>query len=164
MIKGGHQLPTIIDNFKAGLLVGRLLGVETGGKRGLVGGGDQYAAAGVFGLGAAMNTNACAAGDLLEDGKEAVELGAFGDRHLIDQRGDEVVSVLEGVADEVQALGGLAGTEVVVVRGAEKLAVHGAADLVMTDEFVKHKDIYHFIIYHLVIYLAIWLLGYFLVR
>ena len=85
-----------------------------------------------------MDTDACATGDLVDGGQEAAELGGAGDGDRIDQREDEMVGVLEGVADEVQALGGLAGTEVEVVRGAEKLAVHGVADLVIADEFVKH--------------------------
>ena len=85
-----------------------------------------------------MDTDACATGDLVDGGQEAAELGGAGDGDRIDQREDEMVGVLEGVADEVQALGGLAGTEVEIVRGAEKLAVHGVADLVMADEFVKH--------------------------
>ena len=93
----------------------------------------------MLGAGAAVDADAGATGDLVDEGQEAAELGGAGDGDRIDQREDEVVGVLEGVADEVQALGGLAGTEVEVVRGAEKLAVHGVADLVMADEFVVHS-------------------------
>ena len=96
---------------------------------------------GVFGACAAVDADAGATGDLVDGGEKPLEFRRHRDGDRIDQGEDEVVGVLEGVADEVQALGGLAGTEVEVVRGAEKLAVHGVADLIISDEFVKHETI-----------------------
>ena len=93
----------------------------------------------MLGAGAAVDADAGATGDLVDGGEKPLEFRRHRDGDRIDQGEDEVVGVLEGVADEVQALGGLAGTEVEVVRGAEQLAVHGVADLVIADEFVVHS-------------------------
>ena len=101
-------------------------------------GADEDAAFAVFRLASSVYPYPCSSGDLVDGGEKPLEFRAHRDGDRIDQGEDEVVGVLEGVADEVQALGGLAGTEVEIVRGAEKLAVHGVADLVIADEFVKH--------------------------
>ena len=93
----------------------------------------------MLGAGAAVDADAGATGDLVDGGEKPLEFRRHRDGDRIDQGEDEVVGVLEGVADEVQALGGLAGTEVEVVRGAKKLAVHGVADLIISDEFVVHS-------------------------
>lgn len=90
--------------FKAGFLVGGLLGAETGGEGCFVLRADKDAAAGVLGAGAAVDADAGAVGDLVDRGEKSAELGGTGDGDRINQGEDEVVGVLEGVADLGQVL------------------------------------------------------------
>ena len=53
-----------------------------------IGGGDEDTAAGVFGFGAPMETDAGASGDLLEYGQEALELRRLCYREAVNQGGD----------------------------------------------------------------------------
>ena len=101
-------------------------------------GGDEDAAFAVFGTGAAVDADAGATGDLVDGGQEAAELGGAGDGDRIDQGEDEVVGVLEGVADEVQALYRLTGVFVVNVGGAVQFAADGFAIWCFAYKFVVH--------------------------
>jgi hypothetical protein len=54
-----------------------------------------------------------------------VELRGVRDGYAIDESGDEVVGIFEGVADIVQTLNEETGTLVVVMRGAIEFAGNG---------------------------------------
>ena len=114
-----------VSDFKAGLEVSGLLGEPAGGEGLLHGGGDEDAAFTVFREGAAVEADAGSSGDLDEDGQGAVECGRLGDGYSVDECGDEVVGVFEGVAEVVQTFHEEAGTLVVVMRGAIESAGNG---------------------------------------
>lgn len=97
-------------NLKAGFLMGGLLGEETGGEGLLHVGRDENAAEAVFGARATMDADAGTSRDLLEDGEQALELGGLGDGDAIDERRYEMVGILEGIADVVEAFNEEAGT------------------------------------------------------
>ena len=72
----------------ASFLMGGLLGEETGGEVLLHVRRDENAAEAVFRLGATMDTNATASGNLAQDGKQALELWGLRDGDAVDERGD----------------------------------------------------------------------------
>ena len=78
-------------------------------------------------------------GDLEEDGQQAFETRGLRDLNFVDQGGNEVVGVLEGVADIVQTFYEEAGTLVDVVRGAIEFAVDSLVFGHVADEFIVHK-------------------------
>ena len=59
--------------------------------------------------------------------------------NFVDQGGNEVVGVFEGVADEVQTLHEEAGTLIDVMRGAIEFAVDSLVFGHVADEFIIHK-------------------------
>ena len=82
-----------------------LLGEEAGSEFLLHVRRDENATEAVFRFGASMDADAGSSGDLTEDGQQAFELGRLCDCDAVDERGDEVVGVFEGVADVVFAFG-----------------------------------------------------------
>ena len=64
---------------------------------------------------------------MVEDGQKAVEAWGLGDSDAIDECGDEVVGVLEGIADEMESLYQFAGTLVGIVRDAVEFTMNGVA-------------------------------------
>ena len=94
-----------------------------------------------------MESYAGTSGDLDEDGQQAFETRGLRDLNFVDQGGNEVVGVFEGVADIVQTLHEEAGTLVDVVRGAIEFAVDGFVFGHVADEFIIHKTIYDLTIY-----------------
>ena len=115
----------VITNLQADLEVSGLFGKPTCGKCLFVSRRDKDAALTVFRLRAAMETDTGATGYLAEDGQQAFELGRLGDLNFVDQGGNEVVGVFEGVADVVQPIHQFTGALVDVVRGAIEFAVDG---------------------------------------
>ena len=95
-----------------------------------------------------MESYAGTSGDLDEDGQQAFETRGLRDLNFVDQGGNEVVSVFEGVADEVQTLHEEAGTLVDVVRGAIEFAVDCRTRIrfganrrrVISDKFIIHRS------------------------
>ncbi len=107
-----------LADLEAGFLFGGLLGEPTGGEGLLHAGGDEDTAFTVFREGAAVEAYAGTSGDLDEDRQGAVEFGRLGDGYSVDQGGNEVICVFEGVADVVQTFYQFVKTLVVVMRGA----------------------------------------------
>ena len=139
----------LLDNLQAGFLVGGLFGKEAGGEGGLGVGRDKDAAFGVFGAGTAVEADTGTTGDLQEDGQGALETRGLRDFNFVDQGGNEVVGVFEGVADIVQTLNKEAGTLVDVVRGAIELAGNCLTRMrfgtnrrraIFANEFVIHRS------------------------
>ena len=85
-----------------------------------------------------MDTDAGAPGDLEEDRQRAAEARREGDLYAVDERRDEIVGILEGVADVVTAFDEFVEALVVVVRGAVERAGDGLAVEFGADEFVVH--------------------------
>ena len=85
-----------------------------------------------------MESYSGTSGDLDEDGQQAFETRGLRDLDFVDQGGDEVVGVFEGVADIVQTFYEEAGTLVDVVRGAIEFAVDGFVVGHVADEFIVH--------------------------
>ena len=97
--------------------MGGLLGEEASSEGLLHVGRDENAAEAVFGFGATMDTNTAASGDLTEDRKQALELGRLCYSDAVDERRDEVVGILESIADVMAAFGQEACALVEIVRG-----------------------------------------------
>ena len=93
----------------------------------------------MFGEGAAVDTDAGAPGDLEEDRQRAAEARGEGDLYAVDERRDEIVGILEGVADKVPAFDEFVEALVVVMRGAVERAGDGLSVGFGADEFVVHK-------------------------
>ena len=85
--------------------MGGLLGEEASGEGLLHVRRDENAAEAVFGARAAMDADTGTTGDLLEDGEQALELWGLGYCEFVDESRDDMVGVLEGVADVVEAFG-----------------------------------------------------------
>ena len=102
--------------------MGGLFGKPASGEGGLGIGRDEDTAFGVFGAGTAVEADTGTTGDLQEDGQGALETRGLRDLNFVDQGGNEVVSVFEGVADEVQTLHEEAGTLVDIMRGTVEFA------------------------------------------
>ena len=81
-----------------------LFGKPTSGEGLLHVGGDKDTAFTVLGFRAAVEADAGASGYLDEDGQGALELGGLGDLHFVNECRDEVVGILERVADGMQPL------------------------------------------------------------
>ena len=96
MLSGGTDL-------EAGFLAGGLLGEEAGGEVLLHVGRDENAAEAVLRFGATMDTNATASGDLLKDWEQAFKLRTHRHLYLENQGRNEMVGILESVADVVAA-------------------------------------------------------------
>ena len=90
-------------------------------------GGDEDAAFAVFGSGATMDAYAGASGDLLEDGQEALELGAHRYLDFVDECRDEAVGVFEGGADRMQAFRHQTGAFVEIMRDAVEVTMNGVS-------------------------------------
>ena len=85
-----------------------------------------------------MEADACSAGYLLEDGQGALETRGLRDLNFVDQGGNEIVGVFEGVADIMQTLNKEAGTLIDIMRGAIELAVYGSAIRYFANELIIH--------------------------
>ena len=105
--------------------MGGLFGKEAGGEGGLGIGRDEDTAFGVFGYGTAVEADTGTTGDLQEDGQGALETRGLRDLNFVDQGGNEVVGVFEGVADVMEPLDKEAGALVDIMRGAIQFAVDG---------------------------------------
>ena len=111
-------------------------------------GGEKDAAFAVLRLRAAVKSYAGTSGDLDEDRQRAFETRGLRDLHFVDECGNEVVSVFEGVADIVQTLNEEAGAFVDVVRGAIEFAVDCCTRIrfganrrrVISDKFIIHRS------------------------
>ena len=126
------------NDFQAGLLVSGLFPEPASCERLLHAGGDKDAAFAVLRLRAAVKSYAGTSGDLDEDRQRAFETRGLRDLHFVDECGNEVVSVFEGVADIVQTLNEEAGAFVDVVRGAIEFAVDGSAIRYFANELIIH--------------------------
>ena len=116
-----------LADLEAGFLFGGLLGEPASGEGLLAMGGDEDTAFTVFREVAAVEAYAGSSGDLDEDRQGAFETRRVRDLHSVDECGDEVVGVFEGVADIVETFDEEAGTLVVVMRNSVQLAVNGFA-------------------------------------
>ena len=112
----------LLDNLQAGFLVGGLFGKPASGERLLHAGGDKDTAFTVLRLRAAVESYAGTSGYLDEDRQQAFETRGLCDLNFVDQGGNEVVGVFEGVADIVQTLIKEPGTLVDIMRGAVEFA------------------------------------------
>ena len=129
----------VVTNLKAGLLVSGLFCEPASGERLLHGGGDKDTAFAVLRLRAAVESYAGTSRDLDEDRQGTFETRGLRDLNFVDQGGNKVVGIFEGVADVVQTFHEEAGTLVDVVRGAIEFAVDGFAGGHVADEFIVHK-------------------------
>ena len=94
-----------------------------------------------------MESDTGTTGDLQEDGQGALETRGLRDLNFVDQGGNEVVGVFEGVADVVQTFYEEAGTLVDVVRGAIQFAGYGLrifirsrGRTIISDKFIIHRS------------------------
>ena len=127
-----------------------MLGKPAGGEGLLHAGGDKDTAFTVLRLRAAVETYAGTSGDLGEDGQEAFETRGLRDLHFVDECGDEIVCVFEGVAEIYRSLHEFAGALVEIVRDAVELAGNGLRAFtrsrrrtILADEFVVHRKKTH---------------------
>ena len=79
-----------------------LFGEETSGESWLVGRRDEDATFRMFGLGATMKSDAGSSGYLAKNRKEPFEFRAHCHPYSIDQRRNEKICILNGVADRSQ--------------------------------------------------------------
>ena len=87
----------------------------------------------MFGFGAAVEAYAGTSGDLQEDGQGSLETRGLCDLNFVDQGGNEIVGVFEGVADIMQTLNKEAGTLVDIMRGAIEFAGDGLTFRLISD-------------------------------
>ena len=113
--------------------MGGLFGKPASGEGGLGVGRDEDTAFGVFGFGTAVEADTGTTGDLQEDGQGALETWGLRDLNFVDQGGNEIVGIFEGVADIMQTLNKEAGTLVDIMRGAVELAGDGLAFRLISD-------------------------------
>ena len=67
--------------------------------------------------------------------------------NFVDQGGNEIVGVFEGVADIMEPLDKETGALIDIMRGAIELAGDGLAFRYVTNELIVHKTIYDLTIY-----------------